>query len=734
MNNKLYVFSSKRSIGEFYLQYNQSFAPRAISISEFFDFCVGVRGKKKIPAYIKKVFLLQTLYQYKNTHKLLTFDQSFLAYLEGVEFLENFFSEIDLNNKDITEIPYQDIYGDYEDHLKILQDIYKTYQEKLNHFGFYDIYCNQDYEIYDEVLNPFESIEIFLDGILSKSEQKILLQLAQKATINLHLNCDMYNKRFLNFLGLELQEDYFYKINLTSKIIEESKKKTLSHQVQSYAFQSRLDQVSFVIFKVNEWLEKGIENVALITPNEDFVRYLDSLDSYRNFNYAMGLDIKKTSYYQEIVGLQEEKLEDFEILKKRINEILEKSKDFTQEISLFNQKFFAGFEKIQEVIEQFSIQDLLAFYLRELEGVKISDTKGGKIPVYGVLETRGISFDEIVIVDFNEENIFNFKDNDLFLNTKIRKSVGMPTLFDKQNLRKHYYYQLIQQTKRVHITYKSEDRSTHFLKNLGAKAQDFSHTIFSFNQMREYVEDEFVTQIPQDFIFSASSLKSFFSCKRQFFFKYLKKLKADDESDSIKTGKLFHQLLKQSYDNFVDDFDILKVREFFYKKLNESIYQTKMEKFAAEIEGKKMFGFWENEIVCFSDSKRKFIKAEYDFNTEIFGKKIRGCIDRIDSYGNQEIIIDYKISNNVKQYKSDEKLCDFQLPIYKLALCNEDREVSDCYLYDIRNGKLIQEEQMQEKIEILKYKMASLDGTILFDKCEDLKDCMHCEFKILCNR
>lgn len=735
MTNKLYVFSSKRAIGEFYLQYNQKFAPRVVSISEFFDFCIGIKNKKRILPHIKKVFLLQTLYKYKNTHRLLTFDKSFLAYLEGVDFLENFFSEIDLNNEDITKIPYQDIYGDYEDHLNILQEIYRDYQNKLDQFGYYDIYCNQDYEIYSEVLRPFESIEFFLDGILSKSEQKILLQLAQIAEINLYLSCDSYNKKFFNFLEQDLQEDYSYKINLTSSTIIEKIKKEPNHQVESYVFQSRIDQVSFVIFKVNEWLEKGMERVALITPNEDFVRYLDTLDNFRNLNYAMGLDVKKTPYYQKIVMLQEEELDSFESFKKRIEEILEETREFTQEISLFNQNFFGGFEKIQAIIRQFSVKDLLMFYLKELEEIKISDTKGGKIPVYGVLETRGISFDEIVIVDFNEESIFNFKDNDLFLNTKIRKAMGMPTLYDKQNLRKHYYYQLIQQTKKVSITHKKEDRPPmHFLKNLKLHSQDFSHTIFSFNKNKDYIEDEFITQIPQEFIFSASSLKSFFSCKRQFFFKFLKKLQTDEERDSIKIGSVFHSLLRQSYENFVENFDILKVRDYFYQELGKRTYQTKIEKLTMEIEGEKMLNFWKNEIAYFSDLDRKFIKAEYGFETEIFGKKIRGCIDRIDAFQEKNIIMDYKFSNEVKKHKADEKLCDFQLPIYKLALCNEGRDVLDCYLYDVRNGRLIQEDQLQEKIEILEHKMTRLNGDINFSKCEELKNCLYCEFKILCNR
>lgn len=738
IDNRLYVFSSKRSISDFYLHYNDDFAPKTMSIGEFFECCIIVKNKKKIPSYIKKILLLQTLYEYKNTHKLLVFDKTFLAYLEGANFLESFFNELAISKKSIEEIPYQDIYGDYEDHLKILQEIYRAFYDKMDRLGFYDAYHNQDFEIYTQALDSFEGIEIFIEGVLSRVEQDILLHLAQEKEIRLHFKNDIFNQKFFNFLGMKLEEDNTYNINLTYKKIEEKNNALLCEQMRIYPLKSRIEQASFAIFKANEWLKKGLQNVALIVPDESFIQYLEVLDIYRNFNYAMGFDIKKTLFYRTLNALQQDDFENLDAFKAYIEGILQDCKEYYQELFVFHQRFFSDIHKIADILKQFSFADLLAFYLKELEKIKISDNSGGKIPVYGVLETRGMHFDAIVIVDFNEEVIFNFKDNDLFLNTKIRKAMQMPTLKDKQNLQKHYYYQLIRQTKNVDIAFVKNNASTHFLnffksKNFHIKEKEFHYSVFSFNQERCYKEDIFKMSIPKDFVFSTSSLRVFFECKRKFYLKYIQKQKAPEET-SINIGNIFHHLLKCSYNEFKERFDILKVRNFFNQEIKNIKLENKKQEFDVAIENAKMSNFWEQEICIFKQPDYKFLEAEFYFETQIFGKNFKGYIDRLDLYQEQIIIIDYKFSNHVELKKANEKLCDFQLPIYMLALKNLGKEHISCYLYDVRKAQKIQEVNLQEKIDLLQEKMQTLDGEIVFDKCDDLKNCRNCEFGILCNR
>ncbi|MCE3036692.1 PD-(D/E)XK nuclease family protein [Helicobacter sp. faydin-H20] len=731
-SKNLYVFSSRRAIGDFYLEFDGDFAPRVMSAQEFFESCIVIEDKKRAPKFVMKFLLLQTLYEYKNTHKLVLFDKSFLAYLEGMEFLENFFTELDLSRKKIEDISILDTYEDYEEHLKILKDIYENFQEKLKNYQLYRNFYSQNYEIYTDIFANIERIDFFLDGVLSLAEQEILIKIARDKKLILHFECDAYNKKFFNFLEIStLKEDVSYQVDLQNKeILEESENKEY-RIVEAFSFASRIQQVAFAIHQAGEWLKEGRENVALITPSEDFVKYLQVFDIYRNFNYAVGMDIKKTAYYKEFVT--QDMPENLVSFQEKIQEIAKKHLQFQEEIKLFNQEFFSGLSQIQETIDIFSMEDIREFYLKELEGLKISDNRGGKIPVYGMLETRGMHFDSVAIVDFNEEKIFNFSDSDMFLNTKIRKEIGMPTLEDRQNLQKHYYYQLIKNSKEVKISFVEDAKlqMSYFLQNIGhVQYKNFNRTLFDFNAISPYQEDEFIGQIPADFIFSASSLRDFFTCKRRFYFKYCKKLA--NKSDNFLLYSSFHKILEEVYKAYKGRINPVLMKKEFEEKIRGLPFMDRVEAFSAEVFLKNMRGFWDREKEHFNNCE--FFQAEYEFKTEIFGKKFTGKIDRIDKIGEKYLIIDYKFGKNIKLQAASEEMSDFQLVIYALALENEGKEVQSCRIYAMQNNQVLIEEDLMQKVEILEKKLKELDGVICFDKCKKNTECQFCDFAILCNR
>ena len=50
----------------------------------------------------------------------------------------------------------------------------------------------------------------------------------------------------------------------------------------------------------------------------------------------------------------------------------------------------------------------------------MDDVRGGKVTVMGVLETRGVRFEAVVIVDFNEGVVPATSSKDQFLNSQVR--------------------------------------------------------------------------------------------------------------------------------------------------------------------------------------------------------------------------------------------------------------------------------------------------------------------------
>ena len=91
------------------------------------------------------------------------------------------------------------------------------------------------------------------------------------------------------------------------------------------------------------------------------------------------------------------------------------------------------------------------------------------ITVMGVLETRGVAYEGVVIVDFNENIVPSSSSKDQFLNSSVRSFANLPTKHDRESLQKQYYKRLLEQASSVSIIYStSENRlPSKFLYELG---------------------------------------------------------------------------------------------------------------------------------------------------------------------------------------------------------------------------------------------------------------------------
>lgn len=729
-NQYLHVFSSHRAIKDFYSHTPYPIKPKATTIEEFFDLSLSIKGYCKIPKSAQKILLLQTLYNYKNLHRLLIFEESFLAYLEGSEFLKHFFDELDSTLCDIKQIPKEDTYGDYEDHLKLLSQIYHSYHARLDMLKFYTNYSTQNFEINYDLLASYKGIRIYLNGVLSPREQRILIQLSKSLNIEIIFDTDCYNLAFFSFLNLaiEANQSYHIKLGEQSLILNQSSKNP-SPQINAYHFNTRIDQCSLIIAKAQEWLNSNKENVAIILPDENFAPFLRVIDS--NFNYAMGLDIKQMPYYTSLAKqLQTKNITSINDLQTLAQETL--NQHYHKEIESFNQSFFLMLQQLENLKSlNLDTTHLCDFYLDELSMLKISDNRGGKIPVYGILETRGMKFDSIVIVDFNEENLFDLKDNDLFLNTSIRQKLHMPTLIDKKNLKKHYYYQLITNTKNIDIALIKTHTPQYFLESLHIKPKEFMQSIFHFDTQKSYIEDMPKTILLDNFTFSASSLKTYLECKRKFYLRYIEKIPTPEDA-SLNLGKIFHNILYDAYKNNAKD-GIPAVKKYFDDAFNMLAFNSLTDKLEAQIAHKKIKGFWEREQQRF-DMGYRFFQAEFDFEFIYHGLKFKGRIDRIDKKDNDLVLLDYKFKNTLNLPKSSENLTDFQLQIYRLALESLGYTILSSMLINGYDGSYKEEGEHEEKCEILRLKLEQIKKNTTYEKSDKISTCTYCDYKILCNR
>ncbi|MGL2480071.1 PD-(D/E)XK nuclease family protein [Helicobacter pylori] len=767
----LFVFSSTRRLKHFYLEQGEGFLPNAMSMGSFFEQAFYIPNQKKIPKSARQILMIDTIKAIAKEKKsvlegLLLFENSFLGYLESTSFLFDLFDELNSACIKLNELSFKDIYLDYEKHLEVLEMIYDRYVKKLEELGFYDKIMQKKPTILKEFFEHFSSIEWHLDGFMSVFERQCLLEVAELVPITLHLSCDKYNQKFLEFLNLKLETDCDYSIDFkTQKILSQ----TFNNQKiepKLYANSSYLKQSALVLQTIEEYLQKDNDpnKMAIITPNADFLPFLKLLDKNNNLNFAMGLGAKNSPYYTELVKILEDlqtsdldlsgsALLDLENLTLPLLE--QQSSKEKAPLKEAHSQIMHQYHLLKDTLKNYSLKDLLHLYLQEFEAnFRLDDSSGGKIRVMDTLETRGMQFDKIVIADFNETCVPSLKDCDLFLNSALRKSLNLPTLLDKKNLQKHYYYQLFKNSKEVALSYIESEtlKVSNMLLELDLHIEPIkdAYTLFETSPIKEYQEEEIKATIPQNFSFSASSLNAFLTCKRRFYYHYIKRFKESpkDESNSA-VGSLLHELLKEAYEKDKTPYDALEERLIWLLETRENI--TPKERLDTLVALKKIQAFYKKERERFN-AKIKILDLEKSFETIIQGVAFKGRIDRIDKTADNEIILlDYKFKSDLKLDNMSEKQrkslspieiaqisTDYQMATYAHALKNLGyKEPIKAFFYDLRKGELLEEDELilQAKMDHLEFSLIpKLKQEIDFEKTLEVKDCEYCSFKDMCNR
>ncbi|RVZ05963.1 exonuclease [Helicobacter pylori] len=766
----LFVFSSTRRLKHFYLEQGEGFLPNAMSMGSFFEQAFYIPNQKKIPNSARQILMIDTIKAIAKEKKsilegLLLFENSFLGYLESTSFLFDLFDELSSACIKLNELSFKDIYLDYEKHLEVLEMIYDRYVKKLEELGFYDKIMQEKPTILKEFFEHFSSIEWHLDGFMSVFERQCLLEVAELVPITLHLSCDKYNQKFLEFLNLKLETDCDYSIDFkTQKILSQTPKRQ-KIEPKLYANSSYLKQGALVLQTIEEYLQKDNDpnKMAIITPNADFLPFLKLLDKNNNLNFAMGLGAKNSPYYTELVKILEDlqtsdcnlsgsALLDLENITLPLLE--QQSSKEKAPLKEAHSQIMHQYHLLKDTLKNYSLKDLLHLYLQEFEAnFRLDDSSGGKIRVMDTLETRGMQFDKIVIVDFNETCVPSLKDCDLFLNSALRKSLNLPTLLDKKNLQKHYYYQLFKNSKEITLSYIESETSkvSSMLLELDLHTEPIkdAYTLFAPTPLKDYQEEEIKAAIPKDFSFSASSLNAFLTCKRRFYYHYMKRFKESpkDESNSA-VGSLLHELLKEAYEKDKNPY-ALEERLIWLLETRKNI--TPKERLDTLVALKKIQAFYTKEKERFN-TKIKILDLEKSFETIIQGVAFKGRIDRIDKTADNEIILlDYKFKNDLKLDNMSKTQrgslspieiaqisTDYQMAIYAFALKNLGyKEPIKAFFYDLRKGELVEEDELilQAKMDHLEFSLIpKLKQEIDFEKTLEVKDCEYCSFKDMCNR
>ena len=780
MDESTIVLPSARAIRhEQLMQESQTlFLPNYITMSDFISKLTLVKEYKFIDEDSRILLLLEAS-DFK-AFSALQIERNFFTFTKNSSYIFKFFEELSAELYDINLLSAADVYAEYEEHIAILQELYKRYEKLCDERKLLDrIFLPKLYEFNEAYAKTHKNVVIYLDGHLTNFELELLQKAVKFTNITICFWATRFNEKMqnkLNELGFELEAGFIYELDLNEAKIISKEKIPKDYKLTCNTFSESLLQVGFVQQKIYEFVQKGYkaQNIAVVLPNESMAEILKSFDEKCNLNLAMGDSFRNTRLYTKLNAtlnaIEQDSKENearvqragdelflhlYAIYYKKVAEI-----DFLKQMNVVGESFTNKQEKkifseelhkiqmILPVMQDMSVKSLMNIFMQRLAQRTLDDVRGGKVTVMGVLETRSVHFDAVIIIDFDDKNVPKRSDKDMFLNTQIRQAASLPTMSDRENLQKHYYEMLMTRSKEVAISYVSSEQSngSRFLKQLGIKENnlynelDYAEILFKrINKLpiqeKEIVEDYSFKNIE----LSATRLKTFLTCKRKYYYKYIKQLKnheiPKDMPQEYEIGNVVHRALKEVYTKQNHYTDVQKLKRDIEKALDEFCGESELDKYLVAMQKKRLQPFAEAEIKRFKEGWRVVSTEEYK-KTPFAGLTIAGQIDRIDKKENLIEVLDYKTGSYALYNKNNfTDATDFQLEFYYL-LAGGLGNVQSCGFYDLKESRIVPECFLEEKLEILKSHIKDLLSieSVNFEKCEELKPCQFCEYAIICGR
>lgn len=435
--------------------------------------------------------------------------------------------------------------------------------------------------------------------------------------------------------------------------------------------------------------------------------------------------------------------------------------------------------------EVFAQADVFRIFRQYLESAKVSFSgsplKG--LQILGMLETRSLTFKEVLITGLNEGTVPEIRQLEPLIPREIMLGLGINRLEKEEEIQRYLFRRVIGGAEKVHLFYRedNENERSRFLEQIIWEEQKKQGKLEVFVPQKGVFRVEpslEIEEIPKTpdmveylriFTYSPSSLDTYLNCPRQFYFRYVMNLQEKTDllmsPEPREIGTFVHELLREAFTEFLNRQPVIDrtfEEKFFrlFKGMFEKDFKPRVGDGAFLLEAvlkHRLERFLQNERER-QVAKLLVLEAPYNYNSGDF--KLKAKVDRVDELADGTLlVVDYKTGGNIKlpaklsrlkelsgnRQEMKKSIKSFQLPIY-ISIFRENqpgREVNAC-LYNLRETKLdicFKKESAAEKEEALSFIMAAAerlmkeisDSAVPF--IADLTDnwqCESCAFKGIC--
>ena len=353
---------------------------------------------------------------------------------------------------------------------------------------------------------------------------------------------------------------------------------------------------------------------------------------------------------------------------------------------------YSIFKVINKLINYYSshehidkIETLYAIYKQVIDLAEVSfegEPLNG-LQIMGVLESRVLDFETVIITSMNEGKLPAGKSQNSFIPYDVKRELGLPTFKEKDAIYTYHFYHLLQRAKNIYLLYNTESEGldagekSRFITQLEVEKQanhTLTHEIYNAILPETAYQPIVVPKSEAVMVrlkeiaengFSPSALTSYIRNPIQFYFQKILRISEVEEVEeniALNTlGTIIHETLKVLYTPFIGKFlseaailscfkllddEVLRQFKLVYK---EGEIKKGRNLLAFEVAKRNISNFLKVELESIKNGDAiKILALEQRFERILehpslpFPVKIGGSVDRIEERDGKIRIIDYK--------------------------------------------------------------------------------------------
>jgi hypothetical protein len=362
-----------------------------------------------------------------------------------------------------------------------------------------------------------------------------------------------------------------------------------------------------------------------------------------------------------------------------------------EEEKITNAFVFSIFKIINKMISYFSehkkiddIKTLHAIYKQiiDLAEVSFEGEPLNGLQIMGVLESRVLDFETVIITSVNEGKFPAGKSTNSFIPYDVKREYGLPTFKEKDAIYTYHFYHLLQRAKNIYLIYNSDSEGfdagekSRFITQLEVEKRPKHHLTFEFYNpnVPNIAYEPIVIKKTESVInrlkaiaekgFSPSALTTYIRNPIQFYFQRILRISETDEVEeniaANTLGTIIHGALEELYKPFIGRILTKEDVESCFKKIDTEVLNQFKEVYkegeikkgrnllAFEVAKRNVFNFLNMELELLENDEVQIIALEQTFeriledNRLPFPVLIKGNVDRIELRNGKIRIIDYK--------------------------------------------------------------------------------------------